>query len=366
MLRYDSALDEYSEIDFNDFESARSLRKLNNRSSSEETLVEINDTARVIKHYGRINIFLKFRTHKPLHEYARDIGYTLLTTRWRWILLTVGIVNLVTYIFFSFLWMWLAHVSGDFEPDNKEPCVVNTKTFTGYLLLSIESITSIGYGYRYPTESCKEVWLIHVFQALCNIALQGILVSAVYVKITMPVKKVLHCIFSKSAVVCLRDGKLCFIFRINDFTSKIWCGTTIYLYFIDKDENKSFALKQMKVQPYGLLIFPLEIVHTIDEDSPLWEFSPEDLATKQYEIVAVAEGSSMITGQVSQNRTSYIRTDIFWGYRFCPCVSFNEHSNKWIVDYKSFKTIIPFDTPLCSAKQLKQFESQTANITYTE
>lgn len=81
--------------------------------------------------------------------------------------------------------------------------------------------------------------------------------------------------------VCLRDGKLCFIFRINDFTSKIWCGTTIYLYFIDKDENKSFALKQMKVQPYGLLIFPLEIVHTIDEDSPLWEFSPEDLATKQ-------------------------------------------------------------------------------------
>lgn len=73
---------------------------------SEETLVEINDTARVIKHYGRINIFLKFRTHKPLNEYARDIGYTLLTTRWRWILLTVGIVNLVTYIFFSFLWMW--------------------------------------------------------------------------------------------------------------------------------------------------------------------------------------------------------------------------------------------------------------------
>lgn len=97
----------------------------------------------------------------------------------------------------------LAHVSGDFEPDNKEPCVVNTKTFTGYLLLSIESITSIGYGYRYPTESCKEVWLIHVFQALCNIALQGILVSAVYVKITMPVKKVLHCIFSKSAVVSI-------------------------------------------------------------------------------------------------------------------------------------------------------------------
>lgn len=33
MLRYDSALDEYSEIDFNDFESARSLRKLNNRCS---------------------------------------------------------------------------------------------------------------------------------------------------------------------------------------------------------------------------------------------------------------------------------------------------------------------------------------------
>lgn len=175
--------------------------------------------------------------------------------------------------------------------------------------------------------------------------------------------------------ICLRDGKLRFVFRIHDFHKRIWCATNISLYFMDKEQmyNTEFEMVQMVIEPHGLLIFPLEIEHVIDENSPLWTFRPLDILQSRwayrrlvelfltsfcfrFEIVAVAEGSSNITGQVSQKRTSYSNSDIFWGQRFKPCVDYDELKQAYIVDYKKFKQTVPFDTPLCSAKKLQDIE----------
>ncbi|ENN83401.1 hypothetical protein YQE_00240, partial [Dendroctonus ponderosae] len=246
-----------------------------------------------------------------------------------------------------------------------------------YLLLSIETMTTVGYGYRYPTEHCVGGWVLLMLQAIFNTCVQGALVSAVYVKTSKPFTKS-SSLFSKKAVVrtvrlgrkllnvndilevCLRDGKLCFIFRIHDFSRKIWCGTNISLYYIDKEQNhldEDFEMQKMTIEPHGLLLFPLEIEHVIDEDSPLYKFRPFEVLHTRYEIVAVAEGSSTITGQVSQNRTSYSNADIMWGHRFLPCVDYDERQRIHVVDYKKFKQVLPFDTPLCSARKLAEMQS---------
>lgn len=78
----------------------------------------------------------------------------------------------------------------------------------------------------------------------------------------------------------------------------------------------------------------------------------------RFEIIAVAEGSSNITGLVSQIRTTYSNNDIFWGQRFKTCVEFEEKTNSYVVDYKKFKQTVPFDTPLCSAKKLEEIQKQ--------
>lgn len=80
--------------------------------------------------------------------------------------------------------------------------------------------------------------------------------------------------------------------------------------------------------------------------------------TCRYEIVAVAEGSSTITGQVSQNRTSYTNEDILWGHRFVNCDSYDENLQSHVVDYKKFKQVASFDTPLCSARKLAEMQDR--------
>lgn len=71
------------------------------------------------------------------------------------------------------------------------------------MLLSMETITTIGYGYRYPTEKCQGGWILLMLQVLLGIAIQGVLVSTVYVKISKPFSHITTSIFSKCAVVIL-------------------------------------------------------------------------------------------------------------------------------------------------------------------
>lgn len=63
------------------------------------------------------------------------------------------------------------------------------------------------------------------------------------------------------------------------------------------------------------LVWPLTICHVIDERSPLYEFSNDDLSTANFEIVAILEGVVESTGMNTQARTSYLPFEILWGHR---------------------------------------------------
>lgn len=46
--------------------------------------------------------------------------------------------------------------------------------------------------------------------------------------------------------------------------------------------NAEFEMFQMQIEPHGLLIFPVQIEHVIDENSPLWSFRPLDILQSRY------------------------------------------------------------------------------------
>ncbi|RZB40976.1 IRK domain containing protein, partial [Asbolus verrucosus] len=158
---------------------------------------------------GRRNIYLVKVPNKRI-TYFRDLGNTLLNIRWRWILIILCLVNVISFYFFGLLWMWLAYISGDFDENVDKFCVVNTKNLTGYILLSMETMLTIGYGYRYPTENCIQGWILPFLQALVSVGIQGVLISAVYVKISKPFTKNTVGLFSRKAVVSL----ITYLYRI--------------------------------------------------------------------------------------------------------------------------------------------------------
>ena len=101
----------------------------------------------------------------------------------------------------------------------------------------------------------------------------------------------------------------------------------------------------------------------IDESSPLWTMSPDSLKEKKFEIILTLEGIVPETGNniqvhkcgfyyllrkqiMFQVRTSYLPTEILWGYKFeHSCVEYNPKLATYEVSFESLNTMIRDNTP---------------------
>lgn len=76
--------------------------------------------------------------------------------------------------------------------------------------------TTVGFGERYPNEECPEAIFLFVAQIIFGIAIDGTLTGIIYAKLTRPPRKPYALKFSRKAVICQRDSKLCLMFRVCD------------------------------------------------------------------------------------------------------------------------------------------------------
>jgi potassium inwardly-rectifying channel subfamily J len=109
------------------------------------------------------------------------------------------------------------------------------------------------------------------------------------------------------------------------------------------------------------LLWPETVVHSIDQSSPLYELSADDLETAKFEIVVIMEGTIESTDQRVQARTSYLPAEILWGHRFEPVVSYDKSQCRYIVDYSRFHDTQPVETPRASARE--QYDGLKTTVT---
>lgn len=322
----------------------------------------IDSNYRVISKRGRVNIHLDKIPEKSL-RYVHDFWNTLVNMRWRWLLVTVLLVNLVAYLLFSFFFYFDAWISGDFDGlTNHEFCIIGVNNFTSFFMLGVETITATGYGYFQPTEHCQLIFGILTFSTLVTIFIDGAFISVVYVKFSKPT--IYSNIFSKKCVINMRNGKFCLILRINDEEGKHWINTHINIYFIqdfvtEEGEVIPNYIHELDIVPYGTLFYPVEIVHEIDEASPFWTISAKDLMLYNFEILVVVTGNSINTGQCSKSQTSYLSKEIQWGHRFCSCIEYNNKKLEYSIDKKKFNKVISYDTPLGSPETMDELRKLT-------
>ena len=77
------------------------------------------------------------------------------------------------------------------------------------------------------------------------------------------------------------------------------------LFLVTVSHSKFF---QLTVAPFK----PLIVCHEINEKSPLWELSEEEISQKHFEIIVILEGIVESTGMICQARTSYLNTETKW------------------------------------------------------
>lgn len=53
--------------------------------------------------------------------------------------------------------------------------------------------------------------------------------------------------------------------------------------FLVKDQaNEINYITELEIKPFGMLFWPVELIHEIDIKSPFWTISPDELMTEKY------------------------------------------------------------------------------------
>lgn len=123
-------------------------------------------------------------------------------------------------------------------------------------------------------------------------------------------------------------------------------------------ENLKFFETDLDVQVDSagsdlFLLWPITIVHKINEDSPFYRLSAADMLKRKFEIVLILQGTVQSTGQGTNAQTSYLANEILWGHRFATMVSFNPGNQCYEANYDNFEKTVRIQMPMCSVADIK-------------
>ncbi|KAE8288868.1 Inward rectifier potassium channel 2 Inward rectifier K(+) channel Kir2.1 [Larimichthys crocea] len=317
---------------------------------------------------GRCNVTFVNMSERG-QRYLSDLFTTCVDIRWRWMLVIFTLSFLLSWLFFGFAFWLIASMHGDLsirltpssgsslgsgeagsggESDREavveEPCFLQVNSFMAAFLFSLETQTSIGYGFRSVTEECPLAVMAVVLQCILGCIIDAFIIGAVMAKIAKPKKRNQTLVFSDTAVVALRDGKLCMMWRVGkppqEPPGRGACSSTTT---------------------------EVTIVHEINDESPFFEIDQKTLENDpDLEVVVILEGMVEATAMTTQCRSSYLASEIHWGHRFEPVLF--EKKDGYQVDYSFFhRTYEIPNTPSCSAKELaeqKYIQSSCSSFCY--
>ncbi|XP_061410852.1 G protein-activated inward rectifier potassium channel 1-like [Lethenteron reissneri] len=320
---------------------------------------------RFVQKNGRCNV-QHGNVNREAFRYLSDIFTTLVDLKWRWNLFIFILTYTVAWLVMAALWWGIAYVRGDLELGHEQgyvPCVANVHSFPSAFLFFIETEATIGYGFRYITEKCPEGIVLFLFQSLLGSIVDAFLVGCMFMKMSQPKKRAETLMFSETAVVSMRDGQLCLMFRVGNLRTSHMVSAQIRCKLLKSRqtaEGEFLPLDQLDLDVgFGtgadqlFLVSPLTICHVVNSKSPFFELSKRALQqTEQFEIVVILEGIVETTGMTCQARTSYTEDEVLWGHRFLPVMSLEDGFFR--VDYSQFHATFEVPTPASSVREQEE------------
>ncbi|XP_017275326.1 ATP-sensitive inward rectifier potassium channel 15 [Kryptolebias marmoratus] len=298
--------------------------------------------------------------------YLHDIWTTVVDMKWRYKLTLFASTFIMTWFVFGVFFYFIGMGNGDYEAglnSTHTPCVQNVETLTGAFLFSLESQTTIGYGFRYISEECP----LAIFTLVAQLVITGLaeifVTGAFLAKLARPKKRAETIKFSQLAVVCRHRGKLCLMVRVANMRKSllIQCQLTGKLFHANvTEEGEKTQIHQSAVDFYmdsskecPFLILPLTFYHVIDERSPLAGLTAVTLLNRDFELLITLNATMESTAATCQSRTSYVPQEIVWGYEFKP-VLFSSAGGRYVVDFNFFdKVQVSNDAALQGSKTEK-------------
>lgn len=349
--------------------SASSINSASLRGETEGKILLDTDKRRLVNKSGELKVLAK-NVPRKTRLYLADIFTTMIDLRWKWVIFIFISSYIISWVVFGFIWWLIAYVRGS------TICIEKVRSFTAAYLFSVETQETIGYGQKAITTKCPEAVIVLQLQTLVGLLIDAFMLGLTFAKLSRPRERGKTVMFSEYAVIAPRDGKMCLMLRIGDVRKSQIVDASVRMQLFRTHTTKEgkeipFHQEDLKVcydwrDPDNdfrnklFLLLPLVVIHIIDENSPFYDVTPQMLQRSDFEVVVVLDGVVEATGLNTQPKSSYLSSEILWGYDFCNTLEKSQFSEKgfYHADFSRLNDIHVVETRRCSPREYYRQKQQ--------
>jgi inward rectifier potassium channel len=247
------------------------------------------------------------------------------------IFLFYGIVNAL----FAFVYYFIGvdSLSGDHYNDF-------FSEYSKCYFFSVQTLTTVGYGAVAPI--CFVSNIFAAIEALTGLLIFALVTGLYYAKFTRPKAKILYS--SRANISPFKNGLNGLMFRMVNQrnTDLIDVEAQMTLSWIEEDDDN---IKRRRFQPLELertkiALFPLNwtVVHPINEKSPFYGKTLEDLRESNAEVLVFIRAYDITFGQMVQSSKSYQYADMNWAKKFTPMYHADEKDGS-VIDFEKIDDV---------------------------
>jgi inward rectifier potassium channel len=290
------------------------------------------ESDRIINRDGQFNVRRRGMTVRDIHPYQ-----FMLNAPWPVFVAMIFAAYALANLVFASIYMaiGLEHLRG-------AEAVTTLERFETAFFFSAQTLTTLGYGRLSPDGFLANT--VAAFQALLGLMAFAIVTGLVFGRFSRPAARLA---FSAHMIIAPYEAGTSLQFRIaNRRSNNLMEIEALILFATVESTNDGMKRKYrtLSLERSGVQFLPLTwtLVHPVDNASPLWGLSAEDLARLQAEFLILIKAFDDTFFQTVHVRHSYRHEEVVWGARFLPAFEVDA-AGKMVLDLKRLSEITSVD-----------------------
>lgn len=254
--------------------------------------------------------------------------HTLLRMKRSHFFLTIFLFYSAVNFFFALIYF----VTGADHLVGGDPAPTWYQKFVEAFFFSSQTLTTVGYGRVAPSGFITNA--VASFESLVGIVIFAVMTGLVYGRFSRPRA---YLLFSPNILIApYKDGKA-LMFRTatykNNHLTDVVAQVTLAVHLPEhgKIVTRFYQLK-LEVERINSLALSWTVVHHIDEDSPLYNCTQEDVVANKMEVIVIIKAFDDHFSNIVQQRTSYTYLQFVYGARFLPMFERAHDGSKTVLE----------------------------------
>ncbi len=241
-----------------------------------------------------------------------DVYHKVLTVSWPWFFLELAAAFIAVNLAFALLYTLDPHGIANARPGS----------FADDFFFSVQTLGTLGYGVMAPRTLYTN--LLVTAESFSGILTIALFTGIIFARFSRPFARV---VFSKVAVVAGFDGVPTLMFRTanqrGEFIMDASVVVTLARQHTSVEGVTMRRFQELKLIRSSNALFALSwtVMHAIDQDSPLYGLTRQEMMDREMEIVVMLNGLDEILADRIYARHAYWADEILWNRRFVDVIS---------------------------------------------